>query len=334
MAQFDMPIDQLESYLPDREEPSDFDDFWRETLAFSRNHGEALFTRVDSPLRNLIVEDVTFPGFAGHPIKGWFIRPQGEIRATIVQFIGYSGGRGVPEGWTMLPSAGYAHFIMDSRGQGSGGSASATADPVGSGPRIAGQMSSGIEDAHSYYYRRLFTDAALAVDAARSHPAVDPTKVVVAGGSQGGGIAIAAAGLSEGLAGAMIDVPFLSHYRRALRITDANPYNELARYMQSRRGEEEDVFRVLHYFDGVNFAARATAPALYSVGLYDAVCPPSTVYAQFNHYAGSDKQIEVYPYNGHEGGQWTHQRRQLAFLDGLFSAEEAAESRAEETANA
>ncbi len=319
MAQFDMPIDDLQSYLPPREEPSDFDAFWQETLAFSRGHGDALFTLVDSPLRDLIVEDVTFPGFAGHPIKGWFLRPRGEIRGTVVQFIGYSGGRGVPEQWTLLPSAGYAHFIMDSRGQGSGGHASATADPVGSGPRVAGQMSSGIEDAHTYYYRRLFTDAAMAVDAVRSHPAVDPARVVVCGGSQGGGIAIAAAALSEDLAGAMIDVPFLSHFRRALRITDASPYNELARYLQTRRGEEEEVFSVLHYFDGVNFATRATVPALYSVALYDNVCPPSTVYAQFNHYAG-DKRIEVYPYNGHEGGQWTHQRRQLAFLEELFGA--------------
>jgi cephalosporin-C deacetylase len=193
---------------------------------------------------------------------------------------------------------------------------------VGSGPSIAGRLSSGIEDPHTYYYRRLFTDAALAVDAVRSHPAVDPAKVVVAGGSQGGGIAVAAAGLSEGLAGAMIDVPFLSHFRRALRITDAMPYNELARYLQTRRGDEEDVFRVLSYFDGVNFAPRATAPALYSVALYDNVCPPSTVYAQFNRYAG-DKQIAVYPYNGHEGGQWTQSLRHLEFLDGLFPLDAA-----------
>ncbi|WP_460797815.1 acetylxylan esterase [Microbacterium sp. GXF0217] len=322
MAQFDLPIGQLREYRPEREEPADFDAFWAETLTSSRGHGEPLFTRVDTALRTLIVEDVTFPGFAGHPIKAWFVRPVGEIRATVVHFIGYSGGRGVPEQWTLLPSAGHAVFVMDSRGQGSGGYAAATADPVGSGPRIQGQMSSGIEDPQTYYYRRLFTDAALAVDAARSHPAVDPSKVVVAGGSQGGGIAVAAAGLSDGLAGAMIDVPFLSHYRRALRITESNPYNELARYMQTRRGDEEDVFRVLSYFDGINFAARATAPALYSVGLYDAVCPPSTVFAQFNHYASEDKTIEVYPYNGHEGGQWTQSRRQLEFLDGLFPAED------------
>lgn len=321
MAQFDLPLDQLSTYAPERDEPADFDDFWRATLAESRG-GEAQFTPVNGPLRNLVVEDVTFPGFGGQPIRAWFVRPKGEVRSTVVQYMGYSGGRGFPEQWTQLPSAGHAVFMMDSRGQGNGGFPGATTDPVGGAPQVAGRMSHGIEDPHDYYYRRIFTDAALAVDAARSHPAVDPDRVVVSGASQGGGIAAAAAGLSDGLAGAMIDVPFLSFFRRALQITDANPYNELARYLQTRRGEEDDVFRVLSYFDGMNFAARATAKALYSVALYDATCPPSTVFAQYNHYAGADKRIEVYPYNGHEGGQIVHQRAQLAFLDELFPTQQ------------
>jgi cephalosporin-C deacetylase len=319
MAQFDLPVDQLESYRPEREEPADFDAFWRDTVDEARDHGSARFDAVDSPMRSLIVEDVTFPGFAGHPIRGWMIRPRhAPVRGCVVQFVGYGGGRGHAEQWSLLPSAGHAVFVMDTRGQGSGGSIGATPDPVGSAPQVPGKMTAGIEHPSSYYYRRVFTDAARAVDAARSHAAVDPERVVVAGGSQGGGIALAAAGLSEGLAGATIDVPFLSHFRRALRITDASPYSELARYLQSQRGDEESVFQTLSYFDGVNFAARATAPALFSVALYDAVCPPSTVYAAYNAYAGDGKQIAVYPYNGHEGGQWHHTQRHLAFLDEIF----------------
>ena len=50
----------------------------------------------------------------------------------------------------------------------------------------------------------------------------------------------------------------------------------------------------LAYFDGVNFAARATAEALFSVGLMDDICPPSTVYAAYNAYAGP-KAIRVCP---------------------------------------
>jgi cephalosporin-C deacetylase len=322
VAQFDLPIAQLQQYLPDREEAADFDAFWADTIAEAHALAQPTQRERSNPeLTGLIVEDVTFSGFGGDPIKGWFIRPAGATGPLpcVVHYIGYSGGRGFAHQWTMLPSAGYAVFVMDTRGQGSANLPGATADPVGSGPQVAGKMSAGLDSRETYYYRRVFTDAALAVDVVRSFPEVDPARVVVAGVSQGGGIALAAAGLSEGLAGALVDVPFLSHYRRALQITDASPFAELKTFLISRRGQEEQVFRTLSYFDATNFAARATAPTLFSVALCDAVCPPSTVYAAFNHYAGAQKDIAVYPYNGHEGGGPVQQQRQLEYLADLFA---------------
>jgi cephalosporin-C deacetylase len=322
VAQFDLPIAQLQQYLPDREEAADFDAFWADTIAEAHALAQPTEREHSNPeLTGLIVEDVTFSGFGGDPIKGWFIRPAGATGPLpcVVHYIGYSGGRGFAHQWTMLPSAGYAVFVMDTRGQGSANLPGATADPVGSGPQVAGKMSAGLDSRETYYYRRVFTDAALAVDVVRSFPEVDPARVVVAGVSQGGGIALAAAGLSEGLAGALVDVPFLSHYRRALQITDASPFSELKTFLISRRGQEEQVFRTLSYFDATNFAARATAPTLFSVALCDAVCPPSTVYAAFNHYAGAQKDIAVYPYNGHEGGGPVQQQRQLEYLADLFA---------------
>ena len=76
------------------------------------------------------------------------------------------------------------------------------------------------------------------------------------------------------------------------------------------------MFETLSYFDGVHFAARATAPALFSVGLMDEVCPPSTVFAAYNHYAGPD-EIRVWPFNGHEAGELHQQAERFAFLEGL-----------------
>jgi len=64
----------------------------------------------------------------------------------------------------------------------------------------------------------------------------------------------------------------------------------------------------------MNFAARARANAIFSVGLMDDTCPPSTVFAAYNHYAGP-KQIRVWPFNVHERGgphQLTEQIRYLA----------------------
>ena len=68
--------------------------------------------------------------------------------------------------------------------------------------------------------------------------------------------------------------------------------------------------------DGLNFAPRATAPALFSVGLMDEICPPSTVFAAYNHYAGP-KDIRVWSFNGHEAGELVQQAERYAFLEGL-----------------
>ena len=70
---------------------------------------------------------------------------------------------------------------------------------------------------------------------------------------------------------------------------------------RSHRDRVEQVLETLAYFDGVNFARRATAPTWFSAALMDEICPPSTVFGAYNAYAGP-KQIDVWPYNGHEGG--------------------------------
>jgi cephalosporin-C deacetylase len=320
MSQFDLPLETLVDYRPDRHEPADFDAFWDETIGEARGFPlDARFVEVDAGYRHLVTEDVTFNGFGGHPIKGWMLRPRGVDGPlpTVVTFIGYGGGRGLLGEWTALPSAGFAQLVMDVRGQGAGHRISDTADPGVGGPHSGGFLTMGIEDPRRYYYRRLFTDAVRAIEAAHAHPSVDPARVVISGGSQGGAITLAAAALTARHldavpAAAIVDVPFLSHVRRAIRITDASPYAELVRFFKVRRTPEEQVFATLDYFDGVNFAARAPMPASFSVALMDDVCPPSTVYAAYNHYAG-DRRITVYPFNGHEGGEKLRDAEHLAF---------------------
>jgi len=320
VPRFDLPLADLEQYSPAVREPADFDAFWRDTIADARSHDlPPQVTPVDTPLRVIDVFDVTFPGFAGDPVKAWLTVPKGieEPLPAVVEYNGYGGGRGLPGERVGWAAAGYAHLFMDTRGQGSGwGSGGETSDPHGTGPSSNGFMTRGIEDPADYYYRRVFTDAVRAVDAARALPGIDASLVAVTGTSQGGGIALAAAGLCDGLIAAMPDVPFLCHYERAVGLTDRDPYHEVVRYLSVHRGAQERVFETLSYFDGANMARRATAPGLFSVALLDPVCPPSTVYAAFNRYAGA-KQIEVYSHNEHEGGQayqWLAQARFLASL--------------------
>lgn len=322
MAFFDLPPDQLKSYLPPRTEQQDFDSFWQSTLDEARTFPlNATFEKVDYGLTAQETFDVTYNGFGGQPIKGWFILPTQRTGRLpcVVEFIGYGGGRQFGFNWLLWASAGCAHFVMDTRGQGSTWSSGDTPDlyAEGGNAHFPGSMTKGILDPKHYYYRRVFTDAVRAIEAARSHEAVDGNQIAVTGGSQGRGITIAAAGLVPDVVAAMPDVPFLCHYRRATELVDAYPYKEIAEYCHVHRDKVDTVFNTLSYFDGVNFSARAKAKTLFSVGLMDQVCPPSTVFAAYNHWAG-EKDIKVYPYNEHEGGQSYQDLEKLKFLKSIW----------------
>ncbi|MBA2382732.1 MAG: acetylxylan esterase [Chloroflexi bacterium] len=319
MTAFDLSLDDLRAYRPDRTEPADFDAFWEATLRTSRAvAGQPTFRPVETPLKAVTVEDVTFTGFAGQPIRGWLLAPAGASGRlpTVVEYIGYGGGRSLPFQWLQWATAGYAHFVMDTRGQGSSWSPGDTPDLEAEGAgagHYPGFVTRGVDRPETWYYRRLLTDAVFALDAARAHRLVDPERLIVTGKSQGGGLALGVAGLVPDVAAAAIDVPFLCHWRRAIAVTDEHPYRELRQYLSIHRDREAAVFATTSYVDGLNFAARASAPALFSVGLMDEVCPPSTVFAAYNHYAGP-KEIRVWPYNGHEAGELEGQSDRYAFL--------------------
>ncbi|MFD9866452.1 acetylxylan esterase [Streptomyces niveus] len=317
MALFDLPLDELRSYRSRSVEPADFDAFWATTLAEARTHDlDARFEPVATGLSTVEVYDVTFAGFGGHPVKGWFVVPAGtrEPLPVVVEFVGYGGGRGMPFARLLWASAGFAYFVMDTRGQGAAWGGGDTPDPVGSASAFPGFLTRGIEDPYEFYYRRVFTDAVRAVEAARSHPLADASRTAAIGRSQGGGITLAVAGLIPDLVAISPDVPFLCDFPRATTLTDRDPYREVGKYLNTYRRRGEQVRRTLSYFDGVHFAARGRAPALFSAALEDQTCPPSTVFGAFNAYPHEDRTIEVYEFNGHEGGQAYQEEVQLAWL--------------------
>jgi cephalosporin-C deacetylase len=315
MAYYDLPLEDLRGYKPALEAPADLDEFWALTLA-QQPALDVMFSPVDSELAVIETFDVTFLGFGGAAIKGWLQLPKGIERPlpAIVEYVGYGGGRGLAHERTFYATAGFAHFVMDTRGQGAGWSVGHTPDPHSAGnPSQPGFLTQGIDDPTTYYYRRVYVDAVRAVEAARSHPSIDPDRVGVTGISQGGGLAIAVAALEPGIGAMAADVPFLSDFPRATRIIDSNPYAEVRRYLKAHRDRVDQTYRTLSYFDVAILARRATAPALFAVALMDEICPPSTVYAAYNHYGGPHSMVE-YEFNDHEGGEGFHQIEKVRWL--------------------
>lgn len=320
MPWYDLTEPELREYRCTTTEPDGLDDWWTARLDEARAAAKPI--RVDRyrprTYGALPVWDVEFSGAGGDPIRGWYLRPPNsgdEPLPCVVTFVGYGGGRGIPVAHSLLPSLGIAKFVMDTRGQGGGWSVGVTGDPgrAGEGPEHPGVLTRGIQDPMTYYMTRLFVDAVRAVECVAELDGIDRERIAVAGVSQGGGLALAAAALC----GDMVrlchaDVPFLCDLQRAVTLVDTNPYVEVSKFLSQHIELVDTALNTLRYVDCALLARRITATSLLSAGLMDDICPPSTVFAAY-HEISADKDIAVFPFSGHAVPD-AHVERQLDHL--------------------
>jgi len=119
---FDLPLDELRIYRPDLPEPADLREFWQATLDDAQAHDlDATWTPYESSLRTVEVFDVRFSGFGGQRVAAWLLLPRHRSGPLpcVVQYAGYGGGRGLPHESLTWSAMGFAHLVMDIRGQGS-----------------------------------------------------------------------------------------------------------------------------------------------------------------------------------------------------------------------
>jgi cephalosporin-C deacetylase len=296
----DLPLDELSAYKPPLTRTKNFAKFWKENASrASEQPLNARTTDVRYFTDRVNAARIEFDGFEDRsPIVGYFIKaPKSQGRApTMVAYHGYNGNKGrITDylGWVLL---GFNVFAVDVRGQ-TGESADHARYRAGA---FAGHMTKGILDENSYYYRYVYMDCYRAVDYVLARDEVDGDRVGVTGTSQGGGLSIAIAGLHERVALTISNLPFLCNFERSMNVATSGPYLEIMNYLRARPDDAKRVLETLSYFDSVNIAPDVTAPSFVSVGLVDEVCPPSSVYAAFNHLGASDKRLEVYPGIGHE----------------------------------
>jgi cephalosporin-C deacetylase len=315
---YDLPLAELERYRTAAPEPPELDAFWATAIGAARAAAREPVVEPFEPetYRELSAFDVTFSGADGDPIRAWYLRPAGRADEPVpcrVVFVGYGGGRDLPAAHALYPACGYATVVMDTRAQGGTWSTGDTPDPgaSASGAEHPGLLTRGVATPETYYYRRLYVDAVRAVETAALLPGVDRERIGVAGASQGGALALAAAALAPDLVSLChADVPFLSDIEHALEIAIDHPYLELVPYLALHPDQEDTVRNTLRHIDNALLATRIRAHTLVAVGLRDTITPPSTVFAAYNAIQGS-KEIAVYAYSGH-ALPTVHVQRQLA----------------------
>ncbi len=310
MPSIDMPIEQLRQYKPSLYRESDFDEFWNKTVAQAMNQPlNAEWIPYHLPIPSLESYAVRFDGFGGGRLAGWYVRPKASGRFPgVCVYHGYSGRGARPLDLLWLAGQGMCVLSMDTRGQ-NGQSQDGADYPEG---HYQGWMTQGIRNPLTYYYRQVYADAVRALEVLARRDEVDADRLAITGASQGGGISLAVAALSERPILALPDIPFLCDFRRGIMIAQGGPYPEIPAFIKHHPHLHEDVLRTLSYCDCLNFAPRIRCRTIISNCLWDDVCPPSTIYAVFHHLTCA-KQIEVYPFHKHEV-PYEHRELQLKLI--------------------
>lgn len=304
----------LEQYRPSGIRPEEFEHFWLDRLQRDKPAAAKLeLEEVPYPLSQVQVFKAALPAGDGVILKGYYLRPAYPPALHfpgLVRFHGYSGNRGQISELLLWALQGYAVLALDVRGQ-CGETPDGRSYPAGG---FSGWLTLGLDSPENHYFRQVYLDALRAVEALSRQPEVDETRLGVFGKSQGGGLAIAAAGLANGLgkrAGLQARVkavsaaiPFLTDFRGGFKYHTEGPMVELShyfRYFDPEHKREGEIFKVLDYFDILHFAPwlGEAAHSLVSIGLKDQACPPTTIHALYQALSG-EKQLLVYPEYGHE----------------------------------
>lgn len=289
--------------LPDLE-PDDFDAFWKHTLARMRQR--PLDAEIRQPTDRRGVPDVfklvSFNGLGNTRVHGFLALPPGA-----------SPDNPVPAKLS-LPGAGYGTgpLVQDVLQRGWAYLALSIHDlPLAGGesgrhhPRESWfdepYQGIGRHDKNEFYYRYAYANSVRAVDFLRSIPQIDPDRIIVSGGSQGGSLAIAVAALEPRVALAEAAIPGRIRWDLLTWKWRANcSFDPPLGYTEQQMFEH-----CLAYHDIAYMARRVKVPIIFSLSIGDHINPGPLQWVGYRETPGStDKRLRIAPWSGHGGGPY------------------------------
>ncbi len=164
--------------------------------------------------------------------------------------------------------------------------------------RNGGYLANGLENKDIYYMKHVYVGLVRCIDFLTSLPEWDGKNVAVQGGSQGGALAIIAAGLDSRVTQCVANHPALSDMAGYAAKGGTGGYPHFCRQPQIL--SNKDCLNTLAYFDVVNFARYVKSPTYLTWGYNDVTCPPTTSYAVWNTLKCTKESL-LTPINEH----WT-----------------------------
>lgn len=159
----------------------------------------------------------------------------------------------------------------------------------------------GLESKDDLYFRGMYLRLIRTLDYLTQQPEWDGKRIIVIGESQGGGQALAAAGLDERVSAVVATVPAMCDWGGTL-------VNRKGGWPQpfEQPGNKENMKNVLPYFDVAHLLKLSKATIVVEIGLVDNTCPSTSIYAALNQAKG--KKI-IYPVTYREHSWPTSEQR-------------------------
>jgi cephalosporin-C deacetylase len=294
--------DKITASMP---EPDDLDSFWdlrRNALAAMPLKAE--LAPMESPDPNIACVSVELPCPQGNPVRGYLAQPKdislhGAPAILYVRAAGVSGDwcKASPRNAVWLARQ-YHALVLDINAHGMlNGQPPEYYSKLEQG-ELRSYWAQGNDDRDAFYFVDMYVRLLRAIEFITTRDSWDGRHLVTVGESQGGGQALAAAGLDKRVSAAVALVPAMCDFTGPVVNRAGGWPQPVGRDVESPNAKK--VIEAVRYCDNVHLAKRSKAETLIFVGLIDTTCPAPGVIATYNNLSG-DKRIVLYPHKTHNG---------------------------------
>ncbi|MGI5922840.1 MAG: acetylxylan esterase [Lentisphaeria bacterium] len=265
--------------------PDDFDAFWAQQRA--NLDALPLNPRLEaSPVSKdheskFVAFDVKVDCAGGMPVSGYLVMPAGAQAKSLPAVVSYHGAGVGSSGKRYRANA--ISFDVNAHGIANGQPTEFYKNLYAN--ELKSYYHQGKNDRDQFYFKGMYLRVMRSLDFVKTLPEWNGRDLIVVGSSQGGGQAIAAAGLDPQVTLCVAAVPALSDHAGTLAKPRRNagwPRLYAAGKDGTLSPENAQIAKTAEYFDNVNFARRIRCESYLSTGFIDTTCPPTGVYVVFN----------------------------------------------------
>ena len=267
--------------------PDDFDAYWakqKKILAAIPANAKATFVKSVGGIKVFDIQADTFNG----KLSGYLAYPENAEKGTLPAIITTHGWgvRGSSfNGVVAWAKRGFLAFDFNANGLPNGKPAQFYKDLKAGA--LKNYHIGDWKDRDGLFFRTLFMRDMRAIDFVVAQPQWDGKNLVVCGGSQGGGQALAMGGLDSRVSIVVAGYPAICDHSGPVagRTSGWPHYTKLDKNGNYNKVAVESA----RYVDAMNFAARIKGKTMYLINFADDVCEPTSSYAAYNNIKGEKR---------------------------------------------